>query len=176
MELLAPTTQYKDSFIEAVREHKVTDVNNLRVRDLVEISIKELERDFEEYIAKFQEESRGENLPEGYVPCTTYWLIDKGEFIGRVSIRHQLTPHLLREGGHIGYDIRPSKRNKGYGKQMLALALPKAKELGIQKVLVTCNETNIGSKKIIEQNGGVLENKLESTDGSPAKLRYWITT
>ncbi len=174
MELIAPSIQYKDSFIQAIQEYQAVDVNNQRVQDLVEINSEELERNFDGYIAKLQGEERGENLPEGYVPCTTYWLIDKGEFIGRVSIRHQLTPHLLREGGHIGYDIRPSKRNKGYGKHLLALALPKAKGLGIHKVLVTCNETNIGSKKIIEQNGGVSENKVESTDGSPAKLRYWI--
>ncbi len=115
------------------------------------------------------------NLPPGYVAQTTYWLIDTNEFIGRVSIRHMLTDYLLQEGGHIGYDIRPSKRKLGYGKKILALSLPKAKELGIKKILVTCNETNLGSKKIIEANGGILENRLHLHPGKPAKLRYWIT-
>ena len=108
------------------------------------------------------------------MPQTTYWLIDNDEFIGRVSIRHTLTESLLKEGGHIGYDIRPSKRNMGYGKRILELSLPKAKELEIDKVLVTCNETNTGSKKIIEANGGILENSIEMGEGKPAKLRYWI--
>ncbi len=134
----------------------------------------EIARDFPAFVERILGYSRGEGLPPGFVPSTDYWLIDDGEFVGRVSIRHQLTEWLLKAGGHIGYQIRPSKRCRGYGTQILALVLPKARELGMTRVLVTCDETNIGSKKIIEANGGVLENVLDVGAGAPRKLRYWI--
>ena len=113
-------------------------------------------------------------MPNGYVPETRLWLIEDGKYIGSVNIRHSLTPHLLGVGGHIGYNIRPSMRNKGYGTAILRLALPYARALGLERVLLTCDETNIGSKKIIEANGGVLENKVSNPAGGPDKLRYWI--
>lgn len=173
MELIKPSVQYKDSYIKAVEEYQAVDSDDRK--DIYQLKTDDLKKDFAGYVERLLSESEGKNLPEGYVPQTTYWFIDNGEFIGRVAIRHSLTDHLLKEGGHIGYDIRPSKRNKGYGKKILELALPKTKELGINKVLVTCNETNIASKKIIEANGGVLENRFDLGEGKPAKLRYWIT-
>lgn len=172
MHLIKPSTHYENSFIQAVKEYQIANDDDRR--DIFDLNIEDLKNNFLHYIENLLSESEGENLPEGYVPQTTYWLIDNDEFIGRVSIRHTLTEFLLQEGGHIGYDIRPSKRGKGYGKKILELALPKAKELGIDKVLITCNETNIGSKKIIESNGGILENKVHLYEGKPAKLRYWI--
>lgn len=173
MKLDLPSVIYKDSFIQAVKEyHEIDDDDR---KDIYELNVEDVQNDFSSYIANVLSESEGKNLPEGYVPQTTYWLIDKGEFIGRVSIRHTLTEHLLKDGGHIGYDIRPSKRNMGYGKRILELSLPKARELEIDKVLVTCNETNLASKKIIEANGGVFENAIETQEGKPKKLIYWIT-
>lgn len=173
MKIIIPSVDYKQSFIEAVKEYQSTDADDRL--DIFALNVDELENDFERYIVRLLSESKGENLPKGYVPQTTFWLVDGEAFIGRVSIRHILTEHLLREGGHIGYDIRPSKRQRGYGKKILELSLPKAKELRITKVLVTCNETNLGSKKIIEANGGVLENTVAMGEGKPRKLRYWIS-
>lgn len=95
-------------------------------------------------------------------------------FIGKVNIRHRLNKNLLKAGGHIGYTIRPSERRKGYGTLILRLALPKAKALGIKKALITCYEDNIGSRKIIEANGGVLEDTATTNEGV-VKRRYWIT-
>lgn len=92
-----------------------------------------------------------------------------------VNIRHSLTEHLLKIGGHIGYWIRPSKRNMGYGKKILAFSLPEAKKLGISKILVTCNDNNLSSRRIIEENGGILENIVENSKDHPLKRRYWIT-
>ena len=80
----------------------------------------------------------------------------------------------MKEGGNIGYGIIPSKRGLGYGTKALKLTLEKAKELGLKKVLLTCNSTNIGSKKVIEANGGLLENEILGEEGKPNKLRYWI--
>ena len=144
MELVLPSTRYKRSFIEAVIEYQREDSNDDRSKRYGDLSVSALESDFEAYVEREQSQARGKNLPAGYVPETTYWLIDGDEFIGRVSIRHRLTEHLRQIGGLIGYDIRPSKRKHGYGTKILELALPRAKEIGLQKVLVTCDATNVG--------------------------------
>lgn len=172
MELMLPSTKFKESFIKAVEEYHAVHSDDRR--DIYKLKIKELQSDFPAYISKLLSKSEGKNLPEGYVPQTTYWLVDNDEFIGRVDIRRSLTEHLLKEGGHIGYDIRPSKRKLGYGKKLLELSLPKAKKLGITKVLITCDETNSASKRIIESNGGILENRIKFHKGKSPKLRYWI--
>ena len=173
MELVTPSVKYKNSFIQAVIEYQAINADDRK--DIYKLKVDELQKNFSLYIEKLLSESEGKNLPHGYVPQTTYWLIDNDEFIGRVSIRHRLTEHLLKEGGHIGYDIRPSKRKMGYGKRILELSLPKTKSLGITKILVTCNETNVASKRIIEANGGVFENAVEIQKGKPRKLSYWIS-
>jgi predicted acetyltransferase len=103
------------------------------------------------------------------------WLIDKDEFIGRVQIRHELTEYLEKYGGHIGYYIRPTKRKMGFGNKILEMAINEAKKIGFEKVLLTCNDDNIGSWKIIEANGGVLESVLDpEKEGEKKKRRYWI--
>lgn len=173
MELIIPSVDYKDSFIAAVHEYQATESDDRR--DIYELDVTALAQDFYAYVRMLLDQSEGKNLPEGYVPQTTLWLVEGEDFIGRVSIRHSLTEFLLREGGHIGYDIRPSRRNRGYGTKILELALPRARVLGIDRVLVTCSETNTGSRKIIEANGGVLENIVTVADGKPGKMRYWIT-
>ena len=170
MLLVQPQEKYKDSFLEAINEFKSKDLHG-RYKDLDTEYIK---NDFSTYITNLDLESKGINLAEGRVPQTTYWLIDNDEFIGRVSIRHSLNEHLLKLGGHIGYDIRPSKRKKGYGRAILRLVLPFAKELGIDKVLITCDVTNVDSKKIIEANGGELENTFSVGNSMPDIHRYWI--
>ena len=99
--------------------------------------------------------------------------IDRNIFVGAVNIRHYLNESLYKSGGHIGDGIRPSERKKGYATAMIGLALEKCKELGINKVLMTCDKTNIGSAKSIINNGGVLESEFEE-DGV-VEQRYWIT-
>lgn len=174
MELVEPSVKYKVSYIEAVKEFQADHSFPLMERRYDKLSLPELDSTFETYVEKIRAEARGENLPEGWVPATTYWLVDGDEFIGRVNIRHQLTPHLEQIGGHIGYDIRPSKWGKGYGSSILKLVLPKAKELGLDRVLLTCDATNTGSRKIIEKNGGVFESRVPNPQTDVDKLRYWI--
>ena len=94
------------------------------------------------------------------------------QWIGKLTLRTALDERFLRSGGHIGYEIRPSQRRHGYGTALLRLGLEKARERGLRRVLLTCTETNIGSRKIIEANGGLLENAV-LVDGVK-KLRYWI--
>lgn len=120
----------------------------------------------------------GINMRPGYIKSTMLWLIDKNEFIGCFDIRHELTVNLLKYGGHIGYEIRYGKWHQGYGTKGLALALKYAKnKLGLTRVLITCDDDNIGSARVIEKNGGVLENKVHNTlEDSRHVLtrRYWI--
>jgi len=123
----------------------------------------------------FVEEVRAKRLeetprPQGFVPGTELWLVDGEEFLGRVGIRHRLTPALLEAGGHIGYDVRPSARRRGHATAMLREALIVARGLGIERALVTCDVDNIGSRTVIERNGGVLE------DERVGKLRFWVPT
>lgn len=116
-------------------------------------------------------------LPEGYVPSYDYFLVDDDKFIGVIHIRIRLTDNLLKYGGHIGYGINPKYWNKGYGTKLLELGLEKAKELVEEdNVLITCDDDNIGSYKIIENNGGILENKVINSDDDETFLtrRYWI--
>ena len=110
------------------------------------------------------------------MPSNYFWLIEDSEFIGEVSIRHILNDALLLHGGHIGYGVRYSKWNKGYGTELLHQALLKAKAMNLNDVLITCNDDNIGSIKIIEKNGSLLENKIENVvDGKRILTRrYWI--
>lgn len=174
MKLVLPSVEYKESFIEAVKEFQADQDYTHRNQWYRKQSIPELEADFEVFVERELSHARGENLREGYVPYSTFWLVGNGEFIGQVNIRHKLNDHLLKIGGHIGYDIRPSKRGKGYGTKMLELALIEAKKLGIDKVLITTDIRNIASRKIIENNGGILENQIPNPEMGHDALRYWI--
>ncbi|MFN8513178.1 MAG: GNAT family N-acetyltransferase [Chloroflexia bacterium] len=109
-----------------------------------------------------------------FVPQSIYWLVEGDEFIGRISLRHELNDQLRRLGGHIGYEIRPSRRRQGYGTAILGLVLPKAREHGLTSVLITCDADNIASQRIIEQHGGMPDDPYVPPDGSVPALRYWI--
>lgn len=174
MELVLPSVEYKNSFIETVKEFQSDTDYSHRSKWYRGLLIPKLETDFKSFVEYEQSHTRGENIREGYVPYTNYWLVDNGEFIGSVSIRHRLNEHLMQIGGHIGYDIRPSKRQQGYGTKILELALQKAKGLGIERALVTCDAKNIPSRKIIKKNGGILENQVPNPETGMNKLRYWI--
>jgi predicted acetyltransferase len=113
--------------------------------------------------------------PAGWVTGTYLWMVDdepgqSPQVVGRISLRHSLTPWLLEVGGHIGYAVRPSARGRGHATRALALMLPVAAERGLTEVLVTCDDTNVASRAVIERNGGVLE------DLRNGKLRFWIRT
>lgn len=107
-------------------------------------------------------------LPDDKVHCTYFWIADGGEFLGYLALRHALTEWLLNEGGHIGFAVRPSRRREGHARRALALALPEARALGLDRVLLTCDEDNDGSRLTIEGNGGIYE------DTRNGKRRYWI--
>ena len=110
---------------------------------------------------------------DGKVPCTYFWIVDgdgADEFVGYLALRHSLNAWLLEEGGHIGYSVRPSRRREGHATRALLLALDHAAMLGLDRVLVTADDDNLGSQRVITGAGGVYE------DTSNGKRRYWIDT
>jgi predicted acetyltransferase len=106
------------------------------------------------------------------VHCTYLWITDgegaARELVGFLALRHSLNAWLLEEGGHIGYGVRPSRRRQGHASRALRLSLAAAAGLGLERVLVTCDEDNLGSRATIERGGGVYE------DTRNGKRRYWI--
>ena len=112
--------------------------------------------------------------PAGVLPHQDFWLLDGDVWIGLLTLRTQIDEQLLRSGGHIGYVIRPSQRQRGYGTTLLRLGLEQARARGMQRALLTCAETNIGSRKVIEANGGRLEDIITIDERSNQVRRYWI--
>lgn len=163
--LAAPAEHYKASYIEAIREFHAEG----RYTDL---DCAWLEAHFASFAAELCE--RAATAGPGQVRNTILWLVDGRTYIGRVSIRHELNLALFRFGGHIGYDIRPSLRRQGHGRTILRLALAHARRLGLRRVMLTCDSTNIGSRRIIEANGGVfLDEHLLDGHAVPTQ-RWWI--
>jgi predicted acetyltransferase len=132
---------------------------------------------FRRYLEVLAEHERGENLPANHVPFSFLFAFAGSRIVGRVAIRHALTPDLERVGGHIGYVVVPEYRRQGYATEILRQSLQIARQkLGLTRVLVTCDDDNVGSIKTIEKNGGVLESIVTDPDGDKPKRRYWIAT
>ncbi len=132
-------------------------------------------KDFHKFVQQHLDWKNGHNLPDGWVPETTFWLVRNDNVIlGTSSIRHKLNDKLRRLGGHIGYQIRPSQRKKRFGTVILKLTLTKAKQLGLKRVLITCDDENASSVKIIERNGGILKDKCDRDEPGKLTRRYWI--
>ena len=126
------------------------------------------------WFEELKKRSCEDTVPKGLVPSSTYLAVrEKDNYIvGMIDIRHYLNEYLTQAGGHIGYGVRKTERNKGYAKQMLKLALEKCKELKIKKVLITCDEDNIASEKVILSANAKLED-IRNVDGENKK-RFWI--
>jgi len=116
----------------------------------------------------------GRDLAPGRVPATFLVAEAGGEIVGRSSIRHVLNEFLAREGGHIGYCVLSDYRRRGYATTILLQSLVIARALGVDRILVTCDDDNVGSAEVIERCGGVFEANIQSTDGRVSKRRYWI--
>ena len=126
------------------------------------------------WFEELKKRSCEDTVPEGLVPSSTYLGVREEDnyIVGMIDIRHYLNEYLTQVGGHIGYGVRKTERNKGYAKQMLKLALEKCKELKIKKVLITCDEDNIASEKVILSANAKLED-IRNVDGENKK-RFWI--
>jgi predicted acetyltransferase len=133
------------------------------------------EMPFRDYLRVLAEQRRGANLPTDRVPSTFLFAFVGTRIVGRVSIRHSLNEILERIHGHIGYVVVPEFRRQGHATEILRQALGIArKDLGIRRVLLTCDDDNVGSIKTIEKNGGQLQNVISGPDLEKPKRRYWI--
>ena len=170
VKLIKLTKDYYEQLKEMIDEWKLDQIKNNTNQSPWAI-FKNDYHDFDCYL-KNLEIKEGK---DGKVPDSVFFLldIDKNRLIGAVNIRHYLNDYLLKYAGHIGDGIRPSERNKGYGKKMIALALMECKKLSIDKVLMVCDKDNIASAKTIINNGGVLENEFVDEKGR-IEQRYWI--
>ncbi|MGL5379172.1 GNAT family N-acetyltransferase [Clostridium sp.] len=168
--LVLPNLIYKTQYLNMVEEYKL-DIKKTGFDIFIPISNNNT---FEDDIEKLHLTSQGINLPQGWVPESVFWLLNKdSNIIGVISIRHNLTPNLKFRGGHIAYYIVPSQRKKGYATKMLKLALNECKKLNITKALITCSKSNIASAKTIINNGGIIHS--EDTLNGDVFQRYWIT-
>ena len=179
--LVTPSVRFRRSFLKALAE----DQQEGRHEELDALLLAE-PAEFERYVdalradaaspgalARYVWSLRGKEppyQPDGYVAQTILWWAEGDEYLGRVSIRHRLTLRLLYEGGHIGYEVRPSARRCGHGTAMLAAALPLTAALGVERALIDCDPDNVGSRRVIEKNGGVFDGEHDD------ELYYWVPT
>jgi predicted acetyltransferase len=171
LKLVFPSKEYKEKAIEYIQEFLK---HNSQINGTGGLQRYE---NYDEWLAKVQRESHAVNIPGGKVPASTYFLVRTSDdrIVGMANIRHKLNEILLKEGGHVGYSIRPTERRKGYATLLLKMALEKCRELKQEKVLITCDKINIGSAKVIQNNNGILENEIYSETYSEVIQRYWIS-
>jgi predicted acetyltransferase len=148
------TSALRDAFFDFAAEYRAAG------EDRYDAVVKQYRGDFDSYLRLLDEQSRGVNLPPEHVPQSTYWLVDgHRRILASSRLRHGLHPRLHEWGCNIGYDVRPSERRKGYGTLLLSLMLERARRIGLPSVKLTCDATNVGSIRVIQNNGGQLESE-----------------
>lgn len=170
--LVAPDPAYAASYLGALRE-------GYRDRGGSTPDLAAIEADLPGHLAHLNDQNIRTRLPDGreipYPPFAQLWLVCGNAFIGRASIRYALNELLLASGGHVGYEIRPSLRRRGFGMRACTLAIAHARAHGIGRLLLTCAEDNVGSARIIEAHGGALENVAPHPLNPGIRMRrYWI--
>ncbi|HEY5111210.1 MAG TPA: GNAT family N-acetyltransferase [Acidimicrobiales bacterium] len=127
-----------------------------------------------DFLRALEDQRLGRNLTDERVRAVQLVADVDGAFVGRVSIRFTLNEFLATRGGHVGYAVVPKQRRKGYASESLRQALVILRAEGVEKVLVTCDEVNVGSALVIEGCGGVYESTVPARDGGTGIRRYWI--
>jgi predicted acetyltransferase len=169
VELVRPTAALEDSYRGHVAEFVAKGEPFIPFPIGFDLSV------FSVLLRKLDECSRGVGSPEGFAAHSTFWLVRDGrEVVGVSSLRHALTRELLREGGNIGYGIRPSARGQGLGIEILRLTLERAVEIGLKEALITCDKENVASAKVIIRNGGILDSQIFLEERGVFLQRYWI--
>ena len=163
--LTEPTPRVHTSFLAALREyHAEGAYTRLDPADLADAEL------FQRFLEQLRSQDAPGFLRRRRVPQTRLWLTEGEEYLGELAIRHRLNRQLRYKGGHIGYRVRPTRRRRGHATLMLGLSLPVARQLGIDPALITCDDTNVASRRVIEANGGSL---ASASDGI---LRFWVPT
>lgn len=162
------TEQDKDQLFDMINEINEYDANFEGLDDIGRIE------DYDVFLKELEKWKHQELIDIKYSSQTTFGIFDDEKLVGGFVLRHTLKGALINRGGNIGYLVRPSERKKGYGKILLLLALKKARDLGLEKVLLTCRNDNIGSIKVIESNDGIYENDYYDESLGKTYRRYWI--
>lgn len=136
-------------------------------------SLRQME-DPRDWLQQAEDLRQEECVPTGWVPSSQFIYEKDGRILGMLQIRHRFNDYLAQYGGHIGYSVRPSERRKGYASQMLRLSLPYCRALGLEKVLITCDDDNEASRRTILKNGGLYESTVFEPDEGVHLQRYWI--
>ncbi|MBR0451273.1 MAG: GNAT family N-acetyltransferase [Oscillospiraceae bacterium] len=170
MLLLEPTTEYA----QQIREYRREFLDSGDSMDGTD-GLREMENP-EEWIRHAEDFKCPEKVTAGRVPATQYIYVreEDRKIVGMIEIRHFFNDYLEKFGGHIGYCVSPSERRKGYATEMLKAVLPECKKLGLDRVLVTCDDDNEGSRRTILNNGGVYDGTVYEPDENVYLERYWI--
>lgn len=177
LKLVLPEYRYLESVKTAICEYKKTP-SPFDIR-CVQKLINAAENNFQTYFSDIEDAKNGVNLPPGHVPSTTLWLLDNDTYIGSFDIRHYLNDFLHKTGGHIAYQIVPSKRSQGFAQAGLKLALHYCRNvLKLEKALLTCRFENKASYQtmtaVMKEYGGYEDKFSES--GGHKEHRIWIVT
>ncbi|MBC8064377.1 MAG: GNAT family N-acetyltransferase [Chlorobia bacterium] len=161
-----PSEKFQDSFFQAMAEF-AGEGNRQVAADMSQ-------EQFPAYVQQLHDQSLGKNLKEGYIPSKEFWIIDADGYAGRIILGLTFVPTPERVGHHVGYAVRPSKRQHGYATKALELLLDEARKINILKLMPECDSTNIASRKVIERNGGVLLDRMPNGEPCEGSLRYII--
>ncbi|MEZ5457777.1 MAG: GNAT family N-acetyltransferase [Steroidobacteraceae bacterium] len=129
--------------------------------------------DFRALLRRLDNLARGIDVPEGFVPSSTFWLVDGDELVGVSNLRHELNDRIREIGGHIGLGIRPTYRGRGLGNRLLGLTIAEARRRGITPIHIHCHKHNAASARMIASNGGVLESEV-AEPGSTEIVQRWL--
>lgn len=163
-----PHSGLQDSYRDLIREFLEAG------EPLVPFPLAFANDDFRAFLARLAACARGEGLPPGFVPHSTYWLVSDGVVVGVANLRHSLTDALRREGGNIGYGVRPSARRRGFAYELLRRTLARAREMGLPEAWLTCAKSNVGSVRTILSNGGLFVSEEVLPERSEIVQRYRI--
>jgi predicted acetyltransferase len=169
-ELIEPTIALRDSWLESSLEWGAESQHGSGVHESDEVGTVE---GFAGWVERLKLQSDETLVLEpGRVPAAYWWIVDDGQYAGAITLRYRLNDKLLDGGGHIGYGVRPSARKRGLASWALGAVLDRARERGMDRVLVSCDDDNVASARTIERNGGVLEDVRDTWLG--LTRRYWI--
>jgi predicted acetyltransferase len=169
--LVKPSVEYKDSFLEAMREFQAEGRYAF-------LDLDDIEKNFENFVKDITTGKRHLHKPyEDWVepvPETILWLVKGDKDIGTLNIRHRLNWHLEKWGGHMNFLIRPSMRSKGFGRKILQKGMPIASYLGIEKALITVSPENGSAARVLEFCGAQMQDITPETGQFPSRKRYWL--